>query len=54
MNRDTLKGQWTQFKGKVRQQWGKISDDDVRTLFGKADCCGLANARCPTRGRFAI
>ena len=24
MNQDTLKGQWTQLKGQVREQWGKI------------------------------
>jgi uncharacterized protein YjbJ (UPF0337 family) len=29
MNKDTLKGQWTQLKGSVREQWGKLTDDDM-------------------------
>ncbi len=29
MNRDTLKGQWTQVKGKIREQWGRLTDDDL-------------------------
>ncbi len=37
MNRDTLKGQWTQFKGKVRQQWGKLTDDDLDLMQGNAE-----------------
>jgi uncharacterized protein YjbJ (UPF0337 family) len=34
MNRDTLKGQWTQLKGKVRQEWGKLTDDDLDKIQG--------------------
>jgi uncharacterized protein YjbJ (UPF0337 family) len=37
MNRDTLKGQWMQVKGKVRQQWGKLTDDDVEKIQGNAE-----------------
>lgn len=37
MNRDTLKGQWMQLKGKVRQQWGKLTDDDLETIQGNAE-----------------
>jgi uncharacterized protein YjbJ (UPF0337 family) len=37
MNRDTLKGQWMQLKGKVRQQWGKLTDDEVDQLQGNAE-----------------
>jgi hypothetical protein len=29
MNRDTLKGQWTQLKGKVRERGGELTDDDL-------------------------
>jgi len=36
MNSDTLKGQWTELKGKVREQWGKLTDDDVETIGGQA------------------
>jgi uncharacterized protein YjbJ (UPF0337 family) len=37
MNRDTLKGQWTQIKGKVREQWGKLTDDDLDQMQGNAE-----------------
>ena len=37
MNEDTLKGQWTQFKGRVREQWGKLTDDDVDQIQGQSE-----------------
>ena len=37
MNEDTLKGQWTQFKGRVREQWGKLTDDDIDRIEGKSE-----------------
>jgi uncharacterized protein YjbJ (UPF0337 family) len=36
MNRDTFKGQWTQLKGHVRKQWGKLTDDDLDQIKGNA------------------
>lgn len=35
MNRDTLEGKWKQLKGNVREQWGKLTDDDVEKIAGK-------------------
>lgn len=37
MNNDRLAGKWQQLKGEVKQQWGKLTDDDVTTLDGKTD-----------------
>ena len=37
MNEDTLKGQWTQLKGKVREQWGKLTDDDLDRIEGQRE-----------------
>jgi uncharacterized protein YjbJ (UPF0337 family) len=37
MNRDTLKGQWTQLKGRIRNQWGKLTDDEVSQIQGNAE-----------------
>jgi uncharacterized protein YjbJ (UPF0337 family) len=37
MNRDVLKGQWTQLKGKVREQWGKLTDDEIDQVQGNAE-----------------
>lgn len=37
MNKDQLQGKWTQVKGKAREQWGKLTDDDLDVVEGKAD-----------------
>jgi uncharacterized protein YjbJ (UPF0337 family) len=37
MNWDTVSGQWKQMKGKVRERWGKLTDDEVETIAGKKD-----------------
>jgi uncharacterized protein YjbJ (UPF0337 family) len=34
MNSDTIEGNWEQFKGKVQQQWGKLTNDDYDVLEG--------------------
>jgi len=37
MNQDTLKGQWTQLKGQVREQWGKLTNDDLDQIQGREE-----------------
>jgi uncharacterized protein YjbJ (UPF0337 family) len=37
MNQDTLRGQWNQLKGSVREQWGKLTDDDVDRIQGQSE-----------------
>ena len=37
MNNDRLEGNWLQFKGKVKEQWGKLTDDDLDVIVGKRD-----------------
>jgi uncharacterized protein YjbJ (UPF0337 family) len=34
MNKDIIEGNWKQLKGKVQQQWGKITDDDLDIIEG--------------------
>jgi len=34
MNKDQAAGQWKQLKGKVKEQWGKLTDDDLTRLEG--------------------
>jgi uncharacterized protein YjbJ (UPF0337 family) len=36
-NQDILKGQWHELKGQVKQQWGKLTDDDLARLSGKTE-----------------
>ena len=37
MNEDTIAGNWKQFKSKVKEQWGKLTDDDLDVIAGKRD-----------------
>ena len=37
MNEDIFEGKWTQLKGKVKEQWGKLTDDEIDQLDGKKD-----------------
>ncbi|MGE0326293.1 MAG: CsbD family protein [Polyangiaceae bacterium] len=37
MNMEHLKGNWKQLKGKVRTQWGKLTDDDLEQIAGRKD-----------------
>lgn len=35
MNWDRVEGNWKQFKGKVQENWGKLTDDDMTKIEGK-------------------
>ena len=37
MNWDTIEGNWNQFKGKVREKWGDLTDDDLDRIGGKRE-----------------
>lgn len=37
MNEDRIKGNWKQFTGKMQEQWGKLTDDDLDVIAGKRD-----------------
>lgn len=37
MNAQQLKGQWNQIKGKIKEKWGRLTDDDLREVEGKRD-----------------
>ena len=37
MNWDTISGQWKQLKGKVREKWGDLTDDELDQIAGKKD-----------------
>ena len=37
MNEDTLTGQWNQLKGKVREKWGNLTNDDIDVIKGRSD-----------------
>ena len=37
MNWDRIAGNWKQAKGKMKEQWGKLTDDDFDKIAGKRD-----------------
>ena len=37
MNWDRIEGGWKQMTGKVKEQWGKLTDDDLTEISGKRD-----------------
>ena len=37
MTWDTVEGNWKQFKGKVKEQWGNLTDDELDKMEGKRD-----------------
>lgn len=46
MNTDIAEGKWKQMKGKIQQQWGKLTDDDVDRINGqRKEFVGLMQER---------
>ncbi|MCI0445741.1 CsbD family protein [bacterium] len=37
MNTDWMEGNWNIVKGKVKEKWGKLTDDDLDVIKGKRD-----------------
>ena len=37
LTREELQGQWTELKGKIRKQWGQITDDELQMVHGDAE-----------------
>lgn len=34
VNENILEGKWNQIKGKIKQQWGDLTDDDIDRIRG--------------------
>lgn len=37
MHWDQISGKWQEFKGQIRTQWNKLTDDDLGQVAGKRD-----------------
>jgi uncharacterized protein YjbJ (UPF0337 family) len=37
MNSEQMSGKWKQMKGAAKQQWGKLTDDDLEVIAGKRE-----------------
>lgn len=37
MNRNEIEGQWKQLKGRAREKWGELTDDDLDKIDGRRE-----------------
>ena len=37
MNWDTVKGDWKQFSGKIKEKWGQLTDDELTQINGNRE-----------------
>ncbi len=37
MNWDQISGNWKQYKGKIKEKWGFLTDDDLDVIAGKRE-----------------
>jgi uncharacterized protein YjbJ (UPF0337 family) len=37
MNWDRIEGSWKQLTGRAKEQWGKLTDDDIDVVAGRRD-----------------
>jgi uncharacterized protein YjbJ (UPF0337 family) len=37
MYEDVLKGKWMEIKGRIKEKWGKLTDDDLTQVEGQAE-----------------
>jgi uncharacterized protein YjbJ (UPF0337 family) len=55
MTWDEIKGNWRQYKGRLKEKWGELTDDDLDRIEGKRDqLLGIAmdGPGKPRKGRF--
>jgi uncharacterized protein YjbJ (UPF0337 family) len=50
MDWNRVEGNWKEFRGKVKEQWGKLTDDDLTAINGKR---GQLEGRLKQRSGFA-
>lgn len=37
MNEQQLQGRWTELKGKVKERWGRLTDDELTQINGRKE-----------------
>lgn len=37
MNQDRIQGRWKQLKGKLKEQWGRLTEDDLDVIAGRRE-----------------
>ena len=52
MNSDRTAGQWKQIKGSIKEQWGRLTDDEITQLEGHSETArGQAAGKIRPRAR---
>ena len=55
MDWNRVEGNWKQVKGKVKEQWGKLTDDDLDQIDGQRRCPSASTPRIARRsGSFRL
>jgi uncharacterized protein YjbJ (UPF0337 family) len=49
MNWDRIQGNWKQATGQIKEQWGKLTDDDLDIVAGRRD-----QFACKTHERYGV
>lgn len=37
MNTDIIKGHWHEIAGRIKQEWGKLTDDEIMQMKGSSE-----------------
>lgn len=37
MNKDQAKGKWHQVKGKIKEEWNELTDDEIEAAEGRSE-----------------
>lgn len=51
MNEDIIKGKWAQLKGKTKEKWGELTNDDLDIMFYRGNSfryCGRSDSNLPS------
>lgn len=55
MNKTEMKGQWKQFRGEIKREWAKLTDNDLLRMEGELDkMVGLFQKRYGTTREHAL
>lgn len=54
VNQQVLEGNWNQIKGKIREKWGQLTDDDLSQAGGQIDRLAGIIQRKTGEGRDAV
>lgn len=54
MNWDRIEGNWKQFRGGVKEKWGRLTDDQLEMIAGKRDLLAGKIQECYGLGKDVV